>query len=115
MAREVQVRYRDGRGAFSGQYEGKQSQVVTGRSVDQLAALMGNTPGVIRHHDARLLGDAHGPRAAAGEATPYAVALDVPGGKPDRPSGRTAAVGSRSKSFFPCTACPAPTLSALVR
>jgi integrase len=34
-----------------------------GRSVDQLAALMGNTPDVIRHHYAHLLSDAQGLRA----------------------------------------------------
>jgi integrase/recombinase XerC len=34
-----------------------------GRSIDQLAALLGNTPTVIRHHYSHLLGDAQGLRA----------------------------------------------------
>jgi hypothetical protein len=34
-----------------------------GRSIDQLAAIMGNTPNIIRHHYSHLLGDARGLRA----------------------------------------------------
>src|SRR5262249_42481315 len=34
-----------------------------GRSIDQLAAILGNTPTVIRHHYSHLLGDAQGLRS----------------------------------------------------